>query len=123
MLAVRNMCLVLFPPTLLILLEADPQTCMDRIRRRNRPQEKDITLEYLGLVEEGYGQLQEESKTRFYPWSHAVEIMPIPWDVDTATPQQWERISRVVQRTLDRRALPEYAKPNQLQASPAPLPR
>lgn len=107
--AVKNMCLVLFPPTLLVYLTADPQTCMERIRRRNRPQESNITVEYLEHVETGYNRLIEEAKTAFYPWSHAVEIMPIPWDVDTTTDEEWRRVARTVEKAIARRRLPDWA--------------
>jgi deoxyadenosine/deoxycytidine kinase len=108
--AVKNMCLVLFPPTLLVYLTTDPETCMERIKRRNRPQEKDITVAYLKSVDDGYNRLIEEAKIAFYPWSHAVEVMPIPWDVDIATEQQWDRTANTLEKAIARRSLPDYIR-------------
>lgn len=108
--AVENMCLVLFPPTLLIYLAADPQTCLERIKKRGRPQEAGITLEYLEQIDVEYGKLLEESKTAFWPWSHAMEIMIVPHDMNMATDNDWTRFATTVKKTLDRRSLPDYAR-------------
>lgn len=95
--AVRNMALVLFPPTLLVFLDVTPETALQRIKKRDRPQEKDITLEYLQTIHEGYHQLLREAKTAFYPWSHAMEVLHIPWDPDTVSDQAWEMVAKTIQ--------------------------
>ena len=94
--AVRNMSLVLFPPTILIYLSARPETCLERIHQRNRPQEKGITLEYLQTIHNGYQKLLKEAKTACYPWSHAVSTLVVPWDAQTATELEWDRTAQMV---------------------------
>lgn len=98
--AVRNMSLVLFPPTILIYLSARPETCMERIKERNRPQEKDITISYLNKIHNGYQKLLKEAKTAMFPWSHAVNTMVIPWDAETATDREWDRTAEMVEEAI-----------------------
>lgn len=98
--AVRNMCLVLWPPTALIYLNASPETCLERVKKRNRPQEQDITLEYLQSIHRGYQDLIKSAKTGFFPWSHAVSVINVPWDVSTTTTEEWDRVASMVQDTI-----------------------
>ena len=98
--AVKNMSLVLFPPTVLIYLSARPETCLERIKKRNRPQEKNITIEYLQTIHNGYQRLLKEAKTATFPWSHAVNTMIIPWDAETATDGEWIRTAEMVKEAL-----------------------
>jgi deoxyadenosine/deoxycytidine kinase len=98
--AVRNMCLVLFPPTVLIYLSARPETCLERIKQRNRPQEKNITLEYLQLIHNGYQRLLKEAKTAVFPWSHAMNTMVIPWDAQTSSDKDWDRTAEMVKEAV-----------------------
>jgi deoxyadenosine/deoxycytidine kinase len=95
--AVENMHLVLFPPTLLVYLNARPETCLQRIQQRNRPQEKDITLEYLQLIHAGYQRLLQDAKVCCFPWSHAMESLVIPWDPTTVTSQDWDRTASMLE--------------------------
>lgn len=98
--AVRNMALVLYPPTVLLYLNARPETCLERIRQRNRPQEKDITIEYLQTIHEGYQRLLENAETGCYPWSHANKrVLVVPWDPSTVTDVQWERVAAMLRET------------------------
>jgi deoxyadenosine/deoxycytidine kinase len=94
--AVRNMMLVLFPPTIIMYLNAQPDTCFERIRKRDRPQERGITLEYLQGIHKGYLDLIKQSKSGRFPWSHAVEVLVIPWDPETVTEQQWDRTAQML---------------------------
>jgi deoxyadenosine/deoxycytidine kinase len=109
--AVRNMCLVLFPPTLMLYLATDPETCLERVRKRNRPSEEGIDLDYLRRIDEGYNRLLEESKVAFFPWSHAVETMTVTADVTTVDDTHMDRMARTVMAALERRKLPDYMKP------------
>ena len=104
--AVRNMSLVLFPPTILIYLSARPETCMERIKLRNRVQEKDITLDYLKTIHNGYQRLLKEAKTATFPWSHAVNTMIIPWDTETATEGEWDRTAEMVKEAVSELVYP-----------------
>jgi len=94
--AVQNMKLGLYPPTLLLYLDARPETCLDRIRKRGRPQEKDITLAYLQRIHEGYKKLLAEAKTACFPWSHAVRIMHLAVDPDQCSDKDMDRLSATV---------------------------
>ena len=98
--AMRNMSLVLFPPTLLLYLSARPETCLERIRERARPQETGITLEYLTTIHNGYQKLLSEAKTGFFPWSHAVNIVVMPSDPKTLSPVEWDRVAAMVKETF-----------------------
>lgn len=97
---VRNMCLVLFPPTVLLYLDCRPETCLERIKRRGRSQEQDITIEYLQKIHKGYQELLRNAKTAFFPWSHAVEILHVPWDPDTATDRDWDRTADMLKEVF-----------------------
>ena len=94
--AVRNMALVLFPPTVLLYLNARPETCFERIKERNRPQEAGITLEYLQTIHNGYQKLIIESKTGHFPWSHATETLVVPWDPKTTSEKEWDRTAEML---------------------------
>lgn len=98
--AVQNMCLVLFPPTTLVYLSASPEVCLQRIRQRNRPQEVGITIEYLQMIHEGYQELLREAKTGFWPWSHAISTVVVPWDPHTVTEEQWAGVAKMVAEAI-----------------------
>lgn len=94
--AVRNMAMVLFPPTVLLYLNARPETCLERIRERARPQEASMTLEYLQMIHAGYQKLLSEAKTGFFPWSHAVNILVVPWDPRVVSDREWDRTAAML---------------------------
>ena len=94
--AVRNMAMVLFPPTVLLYLNARPATCLERIQKRNRHQEAGMTLEYLQMIHNGYQRLLAEAKTGFFPWSHAVQTMVVPWDPQTVTDREWDHTAEML---------------------------
>jgi deoxyadenosine/deoxycytidine kinase len=95
--AVRNMALVLFPPTVLLYLSTRPETCLERLKQRGRPQEDGVTLEYLQTIHAGYQRLIAEAKIAFFPWSHAVTCAIIPWDPCMVTEADWDRTAATVQ--------------------------
>jgi len=97
--AVRNMSLVLFPPTTLVYLNARPETCLERIKERNRPQEQGITLAYLQMIHDGYQRLIKEAKTALFPWSHAVNVLVVPWDPRTVNDQEWDRTADMLKES------------------------
>lgn len=99
--AVRNMALVLYPPTVLLYLNARPESCLERIRERGRPQEKDITLEYLQTIHNGYQDLIADSKSGAYPWSHAVHYLVVPWDPRTVSDVEWSRTAEMLRETWE----------------------
>jgi deoxyadenosine/deoxycytidine kinase len=98
--AVRNMSMVLWPPTLLLYLNAQPETCLQRVQERDRPQEKGLTLEYLQGIHAGYLDLIKQSKTGRFPWSHAVQVIPVPWDPQTVSELEWDQVASMVKEAL-----------------------
>jgi len=106
--AVRNMCLVLFPPTLLIFLATSPHTCLERIRKRGRPGEEAINIPYLQRIHDGYQEMLSEAETGFYPWSHAVKPLVITADVTTVDDAHMDRVADTVNGALRGRSLPDY---------------
>jgi deoxyadenosine/deoxycytidine kinase len=94
--ALRSMKLVLYPPTVFVYLSAQPETCFERLKKRNRLQEEGVELSYLKTIHEGYQRLLHEVKTGAYPWSHAVTVLVAPWDPDTVTDEAWNRTAAMV---------------------------
>lgn len=94
--ALRSMMLVLYPPTVFLYLSAQPETCYTRLQKRNRPQEVDVTLEYLQTIHVGYKRLVKEVKAGEFPWSHAITVLTVPWDPNTVTDEAWERTAAMV---------------------------
>lgn len=89
----------LTPPTLLVYLDTDPETAYERVQARNRACEKGgagVDLPYLRALHAGYRELLEECERGLLPWGHAVRVLPVPWDVTTVTPEQWDRTTRTV---------------------------
>lgn len=100
--AVRNMAMVLFPPTVLLYLNARPETCLERIRQRKRSQEAGITLEYLQTIHAGYQQLIADAQAgSAFPWSHAVRCLVVPWDPVTVTAVEWTRTAEMLRETWE----------------------
>lgn len=99
--SLRSMALVLYPPTVLLYLNARPETCLERIHKRNRPQEQGITLEYLQTIHEGYQRLVNDADSGAYPWSHATRKLVVPWDPGTTTDAEWERTAAMLRETWE----------------------
>lgn len=102
--ALKNMLLVLFPPTVLVYLATRPETCFERMQRRNRTQEAQVSLDYLKSVHDGYQQLLGGAKTGSYPWSHAMTTLVIPWDVEITQDTEWDRLSETVKEAFTARS-------------------
>lgn len=51
-------------PDLNIFLKASPETCYERIKKRNRPEEKTITLDYLKALDKKYFKFLTKTKSR-----------------------------------------------------------
>lgn len=88
--AIRNMQLMIFPPTLLIFLDAEPEVALNRIKERARGCEVGIELNYLERLTQKYHRLIQDAKDGRYPWSHAVKILHKSWNHNTMTPSQWD---------------------------------
>jgi deoxyadenosine/deoxycytidine kinase len=72
----------LIPPSMLIFLDVEPETAMERIRKRNRPAEAGIDLPYLKGLRKGYMDLIVEIQSGEHAWSRGMEVRRIPWNVD-----------------------------------------
>ena len=86
----------LLPPTLLIYIDAQPQVAYERMKKRNRDAEVNVTVDYLVKLRDGYRELLDEAEHGLLPWAHAVRTVRIPWDVDTATPAQWDHTAETI---------------------------
>jgi deoxyadenosine/deoxycytidine kinase len=89
--AVRNMQLLLYPPTILVFLDASPEVAMERIKKRNRGCETGIKLRYLERLTHRYHQFIDDAENGRYPWSHSITVMRRPWNRDTLTEEAWDK--------------------------------
>ena len=111
--AIRNMQLMLFPPTILIFLDAEPKIAMGRINKRNRGCESGIELEYLERLTRKYHRFVQNAKDGHYPWSHAVRVLHKSWNHDTMTGEQWDAEAaslRRFQEEIDASTTNEWGK-------------
>lgn len=69
-------------PTVLIYLDVTPETSLHRIKKRNRPSEEQITLDYLSTLGEAYRRLLAEIESGRHAWSRGLQILKIMWDED-----------------------------------------
>ena len=111
--AVRSMQLMIYPPTVLIFLDAEPSIALKRIKERARGCEVTITIDYLEKLARGYHRLVQDAKNGRYPWSHAVKVLHKSWNHDTMTSEQWDAEAsslRRFQEEIDAAANPEWKK-------------
>ena len=94
--AYNNMARTLLPPTLLVFLDVQPETAYQRMKHRNREAEVGVPLQYLVDLRQAYKDLIREAEHGLLPWSHAVRVSRIPWDVDTATKTQWDATAETI---------------------------
>lgn len=65
-------------PTAIIYLKLKPEQCMERIKHRKRPEEKELSLKYIKILHSYYKKLFEDDKYRlnipiFVLWAHRPE--------------------------------------------------
>lgn len=94
--AYETMARTLLPPTLLVFLDMQPETAFARMQKRDRKAESGVPLDYLQKLHEGYQDLLEEADRGLLPWAHVVRVCRIPWDPDTVTPDQWDRVAKTI---------------------------
>lgn len=99
------MARTLLPPTLLVFLDVQPKTAWERMQQRNRSIESRVLVEYLEKLRDGYHELLAEAETGLLPWSHAVRVCRVPWDVPTVTKEQWDSVAETVRDACKIRAL------------------
>ena len=69
-------------PTVLVYLDVSPERCLRRIRRRARPSEERITLDYLSALGEAYRRMLDEIEGGRHAWSRGLQILRIAWSED-----------------------------------------
>lgn len=69
-------------PTALIYLDVSPETALRRIRKRSRPSEERITLDYLTDLGEAYRRLLDEIEGGCHAWSRGLQILRVAWSED-----------------------------------------
>jgi deoxyadenosine/deoxycytidine kinase len=84
--ALKNMKLMIWPPTVLLYLDVEPEVALERVRRREtaggRPFESGITLDYLKNLKDKYEILMESAVRGDWPWGHAVKIWRKDWNAN-----------------------------------------
>jgi len=86
----------LLPPSLLVFLDIQPETALSRVNKRKRPEEDGLPLDYLKKLRKGYLNMLVEGERGLLPWGHAVRVCRIPWDPDTLTEEEWDRVACTV---------------------------
>jgi deoxyadenosine/deoxycytidine kinase len=99
--AIRNMKLMIFPPTVLVFLDVEPKVALERIRERARGCEVNIKIEYLEQLTRKYHSMIQGAKTGHYPFSHAVSVLYVPWNHNTRTDPEWDSAAASLQRFLE----------------------
>jgi deoxyadenosine/deoxycytidine kinase len=109
--SIRNMQLMIYPPTTLVFLDAEPQISMERIQKRSRGCEVGIKMGYLERLTQRYHRLIQDAKDGRYPWSHAVQVLHKSWNHDTMSAAQWDAEAASLKRfqeEVDAAASPEW---------------
>jgi len=86
----------LLPPTLLVYLDAQPETAHKRMSSRGREAESGVPLSYLKDLRDGYVELIEDAERGLLPWAHAVRVARIPWDPDLVDDSTWAMVARTI---------------------------
>lgn len=73
-------------PSLLVFLDAEPETAFERMRARGRDEESGVPLDYLQRLRRGYLDLLVEIESRAHSWSRGMDVMRVPWNVDHQQP-------------------------------------
>jgi len=92
--AVRNLALILYPPTAIIYLNARPETCLERVQQRQREQETGVTLEYLTKIHTEYAKLLQKAD---FPWPQTTPCINVPWDPRLTSEAEWDRTVCMIQ--------------------------
>lgn len=84
--AILNMKLMIWPPTILLYLEVEPEVALERVRRREtaggRPYESKISLDYLKRLQDKYESMVAGATRGDWPWGHAVKVLRKDWNAD-----------------------------------------
>ncbi|NXJ11637.1 DGUOK protein, partial [Odontophorus gujanensis] len=85
-------------PHAFLYLRASPQRCLERLRRRARPEERDVTLQYLQQLHAQHEQwlLQRSAEVHFVEVRHApVLVLDVEGDFEHDTASQDALMARV----------------------------
>jgi len=84
------------PPTLLIYLDATPETALRRLQARSRDAEVGVDLVYLAALREGYETLLSDLEAGKTSWGRSVEYIRINWDKDVLDEREWDAIAQSI---------------------------
>lgn len=96
--AFNSLMCALRPPSLLLFLDADPTVAHARLQARGRDFERDISLEYLRILQAEYHALLDELTHGRHAWGGGVQVLTLPWgqgddDIDAAVEAVRARLS------------------------------
>jgi len=80
--AYQVMTCSLRPPSLIVFLDVDPRTALDRVQSRARSCESGVSLEYLTGLDRAYRDLLAEIESGQHIWSRGMHVMRWPWNAD-----------------------------------------
>jgi deoxyadenosine/deoxycytidine kinase len=69
-------------PSLLIYLDVEPETALERVQKRARSAEVTITLDYLKDLKKGYLDLLSEIESGIHSWSRGISVKRLPYNTD-----------------------------------------
>lgn len=96
--ATRSMQLMVYPPTTLVYLDVEPEVALERIKRRSRSCESSVGIDYLHRLADGYHKLLEAAKTGRFPWSHAVQVLVVQYNVEIEKVETWDAVASGLRR-------------------------
>ena len=70
------------PPSLIVFLDVDPRTALDRVKARARDCESSMSLDYLTALDRGYRDLLAEIESGRHVWSRGMNVLKWPWNQD-----------------------------------------
>ena len=89
------------PPHGFIYLKASPEVCFERIKKRNRFSEKDITLAYIKQIEKYHDQFLEEKRNIFENLKN-IPVLVLDCDEDfTENEQNMQKLIFKVKKFLE----------------------
>jgi deoxyadenosine/deoxycytidine kinase len=98
----QMMARTILPPTVMIYLNVQAETAFERMKRRNRAEEAEVSLQYLKDLKAEYELLLSDIRRGLVPWGHGVHVYEFLGDVDTATEEQWEHTCATVKDICNR---------------------
>lgn len=86
-------------PTGFIYLQADPQVCYDRLRKRNRQEESSVPLDYLKRLHEKHEQwLLQKQEIAAYLTDVPVLILPCDNDFESSEAELQRHLAAIVEK-------------------------